>query len=75
MKQVAKVSFGQERVLQMLRDMGGKATKKEMVNYIRTRYPGDSFADQIGMRLWKAKAWGEVDFKGGVWSIRDKEEY
>jgi len=55
--------MNQQKVLDLLKELGGKATTKEIVALAKSKYPADMSQKYISHSLNRLKAWQEVDRK------------
>jgi hypothetical protein len=55
--------MGQTRTLQLLKELGGRATAEQIRQASRKQDPFSS-ASVIGGSLWRLCAWKEVDYDG-----------
>ena len=61
--------MSQEDVLQILKELGGKATQTEIRDRAKTKYPKSTLYSYISTRLKKLKEWGQIDYAEGKWFI------
>lgn len=64
MVQVVSGQFGQDIIRQILKDMGGKATSKQIAEECNRRYKdgifGVSLAETVSIKLNRMQRWHEV---------------
>lgn len=55
--------MSQEKVLSIMRKLGGRATTAQIVAQAKIDYPDSSLWLYVGTRLTKMYEWGDIDFK------------
>jgi hypothetical protein len=54
--------MSQKIVFQLLKDLGGRATWKQVSELAKERYPDASLHTYVGQQLKRLQRWGEVDY-------------
>lgn len=54
--------MSQKIVLQLLKDLGGRATWKQVSRLAKERFPEATLWSYVGQQLRKLQAWGVVDY-------------
>ena len=64
--------MSQRIVLELLKELGGKAKTKEISNLAKSKYP-ESCLEFVGHRLERLASWGYVyhDRINGIWYVVD----
>jgi hypothetical protein len=65
----------QRLVLELLKELGGSATTKDILNFAKLKYPDSGFDNRgIAHKLTRLQIWGNIqhDRINGLWSIIDK---
>ena len=65
--------MSQKVVFALLKELGGRATVRQISELARKRYPDDTLYSYVGNRLRKLQNWGYVKRNSdGSWEIVDK---
>jgi hypothetical protein len=65
--------MSQKMVYELLQEMGGRASLKQIRELAFKKYPGLTLHRYVGDRLWSLKSWGYVKKnKDGTWEIISK---
>ena len=56
--------MSQKIILQLLRELGGRATRKQIADLARKKYPDATLYSYVGLPLRRLQRWGLVDFDG-----------
>jgi hypothetical protein len=61
-------------VLELLKELGGKAKTREISNLAKTKYPESCLHEFVGHKLERLASWGYVyhDRINGIWYIIDQ---
>jgi len=68
--------LGQRIVLELLKDLGGKAKTRENSNLAKIKYPESCLYEFVGHKLERLASWGYVhhDRINGVWPVIDQSQ-
>ncbi|MGA7861717.1 MAG: hypothetical protein WCB19_07660 [Thermoplasmata archaeon] len=61
--------MSQEKVQQILEDLGGRATISQIRKEAKRRYPGTTLYTYVSKRLAALEKWGVVAESGGLWKL------
>jgi hypothetical protein len=64
----------QRLVLELLKELGGKATTKDILNFAKLKYPDSGFEEGVARKLTRLQMWGYIqhDRINGLWSVVDE---
>jgi hypothetical protein len=68
--------LSQRIVLELLKELGGKAKTREISNLAKIKYPESCLYEFVGHKLERLASWGYVhhDRINGVWSVIDQSQ-
>jgi hypothetical protein len=68
--------LSQRIVLELLKELGGKAKTKEISNLAKTKYPESCLYEFVGHKLRRLASWGYVyhDRINGIWYVVDQNK-
>lgn len=68
--------MSQRIVLELLKELGGKAKTREISNLAKIRYPESCLYEFVGHKLERLASWGYVhhDRINGIWYIVDQSQ-
>lgn len=61
--------MSQEDVLEILKELGGSATQKEIKDRAKSKYPDRTLYQYISNRLQKLKKWKIITYNQGIWKV------
>lgn len=64
--------MSQEDILEILKELGGVATLKDIIKRAKEKYPNRSLDLVAGRRLRALRGWGQVTYSNGYWYIVKK---
>ena len=64
--------MSQEDVKNILKELKGEATAKEIRDYAKKKYPERTLYLYVSNRLKKLERNGEIEFKDGKWKIKKR---
>jgi hypothetical protein len=70
------VTVSQRIVLELLKELGGKAKTREVSNLAKIRYPESCLHEFVGHKLERLATWGYVyhDRINGMWFLIDQSQ-
>jgi hypothetical protein len=69
-------TVSQRIVLELLKELGGKAKTREVSNLAKIRYPDSCLHEFVGHKLERLATWGYVyhDRKNAIWLVMDQSQ-
>lgn len=65
-------SMGQRLIYELLQELGGKATQREIRELAKKKYPNHSLHASVGRLLHRLSYWEMIVYKDGYWFIKEK---